>query len=1094
MKHFNLSEWAIRHRSMVAYFMLVIAMAGIASYFRLGRSEDPDFTVKTMVVQVEWPGATVGDTLEQITDRLERKLQETPNLDYLKSYTTAGKATIFVNLKDSTPPAQVADIWYQVRKKVGDIRNTLPQGIVGPGFNDEFGDTYGIVYGFTADGFTHRELRDNVDDVRKQLLELPDISKIDVLGAQDERVYVEFSSEQLAGLGIQRSALIAALQAQNSVTPAGVVQTGDEKILVRVSGAFRSEQDILAVNFVANGRIIRMGDIAHVTRGPADPAQPMFRVNGREAIGLAISMRKGGDVLALGSNIARAMTEIVAKLPVGIESTLVANQPVTVEHAVDDFMEALWEAVAIVLAVSLVSLGLRAGAVVALSIPLVLAAVFVAMACSGIDLQRISLGALIIALGLLVDDAMITVETMVTRLERGDDKEKAATFAYTSTAFPMLTGTLVTIAGFVPIGFAHSAAGEYTFSIFAVVAIALITSWVVAVLFAPLLGVWILKKPAAAHAGKPGPVMRMLRRFLVLGMRKRRVPVRFARLLGVWVAKKPRATHAEEPGPIMRVFRHFLVVAMRARWITVLVSLGLFGAALYGTRFVPQQFFPSSDRPELLVDLQLPENASIYATRDVAARIDKLLKDVQDVDHWSTDVGEGAVRFYLPLNVQLPNDYFAQAVVVTKGLQQRERVKAKLEQALASEFPNLVGRVYPLELGPPAGWPLQYRVSGPDPDQVRAIAFSVAEVMGAAPGARNVNYNWMQPARTVRIRVDQDQARLLGLSSQDLAQSLNSVVSGITATQVRSGIYLVDVLVRASAEQRMSLATIRTLQVPLPNGRTVPLAQIASVDYGQEYPIVWRRDRRPVVTVQADIAPGIQAATVVQALAPKITSLNASLPSGYRIEVGGSVEESSKAQASVAAVLPLMLVLMLTVLMIQLQGFSRLFLVLSVAPLGLIGVVAALLLSDKPLGFVAILGVLALTGMIARNSVILIDQIETEKAHGRHPWDAVIEATAHRFRPILLTASAAILGMIPIAPTIFWGPMAYAIMGGLAVATLLTLVFLPALYVTWFRIEAPQPVAGRNMDLELAAMAHLRSQRKGQKRKVQTIISVPLER
>jgi len=1013
MKRFNLSEWAIQHRSLVTYFMLVIVVAGIGSYFRLGRSEDPDFTVKTMVVQVAWPGATVGDTLEQVTDRLERKLQETPNLDYLKSYTTAGQATIFVNLKDSTPPAQVPDIWYQVRKKTGDIRNTLPQGIIGPGFNDEFGDTYGIVYGFTADGFTHRELRDYVDDVRKQLLQLQDISKIDVLGAQDERVYVEFSTEQLAGLGLDRSALIAALEAQNGVSPAGVVQTADEKILVRVSGAFRSVQDILAVNFVANGRIIRLGDIARVSRGPADPAQPTFRVNAREAIGLAIAMRKGGDVLALGRNVARAMTQITENLPVGIEPTLVADQPVTVEHAVDDFMEALWEAVGIVLAVSLVSLGLRAGAVVALSIPLVLAAVFVVMGLVGIDLQRISLGALIIALGLLVDDAMITVETMVTRLEHGDEKEHAATFAYTSTAFPMLTGTLVTVAGFVPIGFARSAAGEYTFSIFAVVAIALIVSWVVAVLFSPLLGVWVLKPPRAVQSG--------------------------------------------EPGPIMRTFRRFLMAAMRARWVTVLVTLGLFGASLWGMRFVPQQFFPSSDRPELLVDLQLPENASIYATEDVAARVDKLLKDDQDVDHWSTYVGQGAVRFYLPLNVQLPNDFFAQAVVVTKGLRPRERVKARLEQALASDFPDVVGRIYPLELGPPVGWPLQYRVSGVDPDEVRAIAFKLAEVLGSAPGARNVSYNWMEPARTVRIQVDQDQARLLGLSSQDLALSLNSVVSGITATQMRSGIYLVDVLVRASAEQRMSLATIRTLQVPLPTGRTVPLSQIASVAYGQEYPIVWRRDRRPTVTVQADTAPGMQSATVVQELAPKITALNASLPSGYHVEVGGTVEESKKAQASVAAALPLMLILTLTVLMIQLQSFSRLFLVLSVAPLGLLGVVAALLLSDKPLGFVALLGVLALTGMIARNSVILIDQVETEKAQGRNAWDAVVEASAHRFRPILLTASAAILGMIPIAPTIFWGPMAYAIMGGLAVATLLTLVFLPALYVTWFQIKRPLP-------------------------------------
>ena len=597
MHRFNLSEWAIRHRSLVTYFMLMIVVAGVGSYLRLGRSEDPDFTVKTMVVQVGWPGATVSDTLEQITDRLERKLEETPNLDYLKSYTTAGKATIFVYLKDSTRPAQVPDIWYQVRKKVYDIRNDMPQDIVGPGFNDEFGDTYGIVYGFTADGFTHRELKDNVDNIRKQLLQLPDISKIDVLGAQDERIYVEFSTRQLAGLGIDRAALIAALHAQNAVTPAGVVQTENEKILVRVSGAFRRRAGHPRRQLRREWPDHPLERHRAVTRGPADPAQPMFRVNGKEGIGLAIAMRTGGDVLALGRNVEHAMHEIKANLPVGIEPTLVADQPVTVDDAVHEFMKALWEAVAIVLGVSLVSLGLRAGAVVAIAIPLVLAAVFVVMEFTGIDLQRISLGALIIALGLLVDDAMITVEMMVTHLEQGEDKERAATFAYTSTAFPMLTGTLVTVAGFVPIGFARSAAGEYTYSIFAVVAIALIASWFVAVVFAPLLGVWILKKPKTAHS--------------------------------------------HEPGRIMRAFRGFLVLAMRARWVTIVATLALFGVALYGMRFVPQQFFPSSDRPELLVDLQLPENASIDATEDVSARLDKLLKDDPDVDHWSTYVGRG---------------------------------------------------------------------------------------------------------------------------------------------------------------------------------------------------------------------------------------------------------------------------------------------------------------------------------------------------------------------------------------------------------------------------------------------------------------------
>jgi multidrug efflux pump subunit AcrB len=1017
MNRLNLSAWAIRHRALMAYFMIMAVVAGVLSYRTLGRSEDPDFTIKTMVVQAVWPGATLEDTLQQVADRLERKLQETPSLDYLKSYTSSGVVTIFVYLRDSTPAAQVPDIWYQVRKKVRDIVHTLPQGIQGPFFNDEFGDTFGSVYGFTADGFTRRELRDYVDDVRQRLLQLQDITKIDVIGAQDERIYVEFSTERMAGLGLDRAALIAALQAQNVVSPTGTVQTDQEKILIRVSGAFQSEQDVLNINFAVNNRMIPLSDIARVTRGPVDPPQPMFRVNGDDAIGLAIAMRTGGDILALGRDVEKAMQEIIAELPVGIEAHLVADQPVTVEHAVDEFMEALWEAIAIVLAVSLISLGLRAGAVIAISIPLVLAMVFGAMAVIGIDLQRISLGALIIALGLLVDDAMITVESMVTRLEHGDTKEDAGGFAFSSTAFPRLTGTLVTVAGFVPIGFAHSAAGEYTFSIFAVVTIALISSWIAAAVFAPLLGVWLLKKP--------------------------------------------KVVHETGNGPVMRSFRRVLVLAMHARWVTIVVTLAVFGASLYAMRLVPQQFFPPSDRPELVVDLQLPESASIYATRSAAMQLDRLLRDDQDVDHWSSYVGQGAVRFYLPLNLQLPNDFFAHAVVVTKGLQERERVRARLEQALETDFPQLTSRVYPLELGPPVGWPLQYRVRGTDPGQVRDIAFRVADILGSEPPVRNINYNWMEPTRTVKIRVDQDQVRLLGLSSQHLAAALNTVASGAAVTEIRSGIYLVDVVVRASAEQRMSLETIRTLQIPLPGGRTVALGQIASVEYGQEYPIVWRRNRRPTLTVQADVAQGMLPATVVQALAPRIAALNASLPSGFHVEAGGTVEESEKAQSSVLAVLPLMLVLILSVLMLQLQSFNRLFLVLSVAPLGVIGVVAALLLSGKPLGFVAMLGILALTGMIARNSVILVVQVQTEEAHGLHPWDAVVEATMHRFRPILLTAAAAILGMIPIAPTIFWGPMAYAIMGGLAVATLLTLIFLPALYVAWFRIKAPLPDASR---------------------------------
>ncbi|MBB6409236.1 efflux RND transporter permease subunit [Mesorhizobium sangaii] len=1011
MNRFNLSAWAIAHRSVVYYLMLAILVLGIGAYMQLGRNEDPAFTIKTMVVQARWPGATLDDTLHQVTERLERKLQETPHLDYLKSYTKAGESTVFVYLKGSTAPKTVTDTWYQVRKKVHDIELTLPQGVIGPVADDEFGDTYGIIYGFTADGFSNRELRDYVEDIRSRLLQVPDVAKVNLIGAQPERIYIEFSPQKLAGYGLTADTLTTALQAQNVVVPSGEIVTDQEGVKLQVSGALKSEKDILAVNFAVGDRIIRLADIAQVRREDANPPDPIFRINGKPGLGLGISMREGGDVLALGHNIEETIQELKKDLPVGIEPTMVADQPETVHHAIGEFMEALVEAIAIVLIVSVLSLGFRAGSVVAISIPLVLAAVFAAMMVLGIDLQRISLGALIIALGLLVDDAMITVETMVSRLERGDDKPTAAVFAYASTAMPRLTGTLVTVAGFVPVGFARSSAGEYTFSLFAVVALSLLASWVVSGLFAPVIGVALLAQP--------------------------------------------KHTHSEVLSAPMRLFKRFLLAAMRAKWITILVTAGLFAAALAGTRLIPEQFFPSSDRPELLVDLKLQDNASILATRDVVQQFDEIVAADPDVEHFSTYVGQGAIRFYLPLDVALANPFFAQSVIVTKGLKEREQVRARLEKALATRFPQVVARVNPLELGPPVGWPVKYRVDGPDPEQVRKIAMQLANVVGKTAGVRNVNFDWVEPSRVMRIHVDQDQARQLGLSSAVVATALNAVVSGTTVTQVRDDIYLIDVVTRAEQTQRTSLESLRSLQIPLPGGQVVPLRQIASFDYSQEYPIVWRRDRVPTLTVQADVMPGVLPSTAVKAIQPQLDTFAATLPSGYHIATGGSVEESGKSQASVMAVLPAMGLLVLTILMFQLQSFQRMFLVLSVAPLGMIGVVAALLLAQAPLGFVAILGVLALTGMIARNSVILIDQIETERGTGKHPWEAVVTATIHRTRPILLTAAAATLGMVPIAPTVFWGPMAFAIIGGLLVATVLTLIFLPALYVAWFRIREP---------------------------------------
>jgi multidrug efflux pump subunit AcrB len=1020
MNGFNLSAWALKHKSFVIYWMIAVTVAGLAAFIHLGRNEDPPITIKTMIVHAVWPGATIGDTTQQVTERLERKIQEIPEVDFVRSSTSAGSTTLFVNLKDEVSSAQVPDIWYEVRKGIGDIRQTLPSGVLGPFFNDDFGDTFGIIYGFTADGFTHRELRDYVEQARSRLLQVPDVSKIEMLGEQDEKIYVEFSTQQMAGLGIDRSALLAALRAQNVVSPAGTLETGDERIALRVTGAFDSEQDLLNINFVSNGRLIRLRDIATISRSYASPPQPLFRVNGEPAIGLAISMREGGDILALGKNIHTAMAEITAGLPLGIQPSLVADQAQVVDEAIGDFTTSLWQAIAIIAVVSFVSLGIRAGTVVALAIPISLAMVFVVMDVVGIDLQRISLGALIIALSLLVDDAMTTVDSMTTRLAAGETKDQAAGMTFQTLAMPMLTGTLVTAAGFVPIGFARSSAGEYTFSIFAVVGIALVVSWLGAVIFSPLIGTALLKAPKPQAADAPVKV-----------------------------------------NIIVRTFRAILVTAMRARWITVGLTLAAFVAAMLVLPLVPRQFFPTSDRTELLVDLRLPQNASVYASAEASGRLDAFLKSDPDVERWSSYVGRGAIRFYLPLNVELPNEFFSQAVVIAKNVEARMRLEKKLEALLAEDFPGAVSNVSPLELGPPVGWPVQYRVSGPDIDEVRDIALQVAQIVSADRETQRTNFDWMEPARMVRVKIDQDQARLLGLSSQALAASLNAVVTGTTVTQLRDDIYLVDVVARATDEQRVSLANLRTLQVPLPNGRTVPLSQVATFDFGQEYPLIWRRDRVPTLTVLAGITAGASPETIVADLTPAIEKLKATLPPGYHIAVGGTVEESASSQASVMAVVPFMLFLMVSFLMVQLQSFSRLALVMSVVPMGLIGVVGALFLFNRPLGFVAILGILSLLGLIAKNAVILIEQIETERRKGLSGWEAVVEATVSRFRPIILTAISTVLGMIPIAFTIFWGPMAFAIMGGLTVATILTLIFLPTLYLIFFRIREgdPKPAA-----------------------------------
>lgn len=1013
MKSFNLSDWALEHRSLVWYFMIAFMAAGLFSYLHLGREEDPSFTIKTMLIQAKWPGASAEEMTRQVTDRIEKKLEELPALDYTKSLTVPGQTTVFVNLRDTTKARDVVPTWLQVRNLINDIKGDFPSGVVGPGFNDRFGDVFGNIYAFTSDGLTQRQLRDRVEEVRARVLTVPNVGRVDIVGAQDEVIYLEFSTRKVAALGIDQRTILNALQAQNAVSPSGVLQAGPERVAVRVSGQFTSEESLKSINLRINDRFFPLTDVATITRGYQDPPTSLFRYNGQPAIGLAIGMKAGANLLEFGEALKAEMVKVVADLPVGVGVHLVSDQPKIVEEAVGGFTKALYEAVIIVLAISFVSLGMRAGLVVAISIPLVLAITFLVMAYSGISLQRISLGALIIALGLLVDDAMIAVEMMVARLEVGDTLRKAATYVYTSTAFPMLTGTLVTVAGFIPIGLNSSAAGEFTFTLFVVIAVSLIVSWIVAVLFTPLLGVTILPASLPAH-------------------------------------------HAEG-GRLTRMFRVMLGACMRYRWTTIIATVLIFALSVFGMRFVQQQFFPSSDRNELVIDFNLPQNSSIAETNAQMAKFEQeALKNDPDIDHWSTYVGSGAQRFVLSFDVQPADLSFGQIIIVTKSLEARDRARARLQAFLTRTFPGTDAYVHLLDIGPPVGRPVQYRVSGPDIARVREIAQEVAGIMRGNAHLGAVIFDWMEPSRVVKVDVLQDKARQLGVTSSDIANALNGVLDGTSITQVRDDIYLIDVRGRAKARERQSLETLRDLQLSGSNGQSIPLAALATLRYEIEQPEIWRRSRLPTLTLKASVIDQVQPNTVVDQLAPAMAAFNAKLPAGYRVVTGGSVEESGKSQAPIIAVVPIMLFTMATILMLQLQSFQRLFLVFAVAPLALIGVVAALLPSGAPLGFVAILGVLALIGILIRNSVILIVQIEHLREEGRPPWEAVVEATEHRMRPIMLTAAAASLALIPIAREVFWGPMAYAMMGGIIVGTVLTLLFLPALYVAWFRIKEPE--------------------------------------
>ena len=1039
MSRFNLSEWGLRHPSLVLYLMVVLTVIGALSYGRLGQSEDPPFTFKVMVVRAEWPGASAREIELQVTDKIERKLQEIAQTAFIRSFSRPGEAMVFFTVKDSTAPSEIPGIWYQVRKKIGDIRHTLPQGVVGPSFNDEFGDTFGNVFALLGDGLDYAELKRFAEAIRNELLRVPDVAKVAFFGEQPQRVFIELSAARLATLGIRAVDIIAAINEQNAKAGAGFFETSAERIYLRPDGEYRDLEAIRDTVLRVGERSLRLGDIAEVARGFADPPRDSMRFEGRQALGIGVSMRDGGDIIALGRHLDEAVVRIQAQLPAGIEFVRVADQPRAVQRSINEFVKSLAEAVVIVLAVSLLSLGLRTGVVVAISIPVVLAVTFLFMKLFGIGLHKISLGALILALGLLVDDAIIAVEMMATKMEQGWERASAAGFAYMSTAMPMLSGTLVTAAGFLPIATAASSTGEYTRSLFQVTVIALLVSWIAAVLFVPYLGFHLLPDFTRRDAGNDWRA-RLLAR------------------LGLGGSTQARSVHddgGQYRSSFYRSFRALVHACVRFRWTVIAATVLAFLGALYAFRFVPQQFFPDSTRPELLVDLRLAEHASRRATLAAVEELEAVLADAPGIENFVAYVAAGSPRFYLPLDQQLAQTSFAQFVILTEGSAQREALRSRLIEFYAVHAGGVTAAINRLENGPPVGFPVQYRVSGADFDTLREIAGRVADAMRGNAQLSNVQTDWATPSKILRVRIDQDRARLVGLSSEDIARILDAALDGVTVTQFREATETIDVVLRGSAFERGRPSNLADLTIPGPDGRIVPLAQVASVEPGFEEGVVWRRNRIPTITVRANLYGDLQPAAVVGQLSPLIDRIRAGLPLGYRIETGGAVEESAKGGGSVAAGVPLLLIVVLTVLMLQLQSFSLVAMVLLTAPLGLIGITAALLLFGKPFGFVAMIGSIALSGMIMRNSVILVDQIQQDLDAGRSRWEAIVEATVRRFRPIMLTAAAAILAMIPLTRSAFFGPMAVAIMGGLAIATVLTLIFLPSLYAAWYRVRRP---------------------------------------
>lgn len=1036
---FNLSDWALRHQVLVLYLMLVLTVSGLISYTKLGQSEDPPFTFKVMLVHTTWPGASAEEVEQQVTDKLEKKIQEIAHLDFTSSFSRPGESMIFIVAKDDTFSKDIPEVWYQIRKKVGDVRHTLPKGIESLTFNDEFSDVYGSMYALTGDGFDNAALKKQAELIRSELLKVKDVAKVEFFGEQKQRVFIEISNAKLTAIGINTAALMNILQMQNAVVNSGSYDSDEEHMRIAVSGRYDKLEDLREMRLRANHQDFRLGDVARIYRGFEDPPKSRIRFQGKETLLLGVSMKEGGDVIALGHALDNTLVHIRQHLLVGLELSTVTSQPTIVANSVNDFVKSLIEALIIVLGVSLLSLGWRSGIVVAIVIPVVLAATFLWMNLLDIGLHKISLGALILALGLLVDDAIIAVEMMASKMEQGWNRAKAASFAYTSTAMPMLTGTLVTVAGFLPIATAVSSTGEYTRSIFQVSAIALVVSWFAAVIFVPYLGYHLL--PNYTDKPQPSKLKQWLRR------RFRQSEVQH------------NHHHDIYNTPFYRIFRAVVTACVRYRKTVIVITLVMFALAVVGFGKVQQQFFPDSTRLELIVDLRMTEGASYAATDAQVKKLEQWLQQWRakndGIENFVAYIGTGGPRFYLPLDIQMPHRGFGQFVILSKSLEAREVLRQDLLTLFENDFPALRASVLRLENGPPVGFPVQFRVSGTNIPVMRDISHQIADIMRANSHLTNVQLGWEEPSKVVHVQIDQAKARLLGVSSVEVANMLNGAMHELYITEFREGNERIDLVARGTQLERSRLSHLPDLMINTQSGATVPLSQFATFTSDFEEGVIWRRNREPSITVRANLRGNMQAPVVSQQIEEKLTEIKANLPLGISLETGGAVEESAKGGASVAAGIPLFLIAVLTILMIQLQSFSRVFLVLLTAPLGLIGVVLALLAFDKPFGFVAMLGTIALSGMIMRNSVILVDQINQDKASGLSEWQAVIESTIRRFRPIVLTAAAAILAMVPLTRSVFFGPMAVAIMGGLAVATLLTVLFLPALYAAWFRVKAP---------------------------------------